>query len=325
MQTLQETEVPFCPRCFTAVGDSDGCTSCGLEFIRRGTLLDVIGVHERETRAQEVEGFYTKNPFPGYAPGDDGPTLLDRSRRSSFLRALDEAIPSDGPVVDCGCGTAQLASFLALAGPRRTVIGVDGCRESLTHANEFRERAKIRNLQLVRGDLFDLPLERDKFPVVISRGVVHHTPDPPRAIAEVAARVEPGGVLLMGFYETMGRLFHCTRRKLSKVRGKPIRWMDPILRRRDLDEEKKRIWIMDQYEHPLEHILPMPGVMDQLRDLGFDWIRTVPPSPASGNMFDATPEPSKLGKFFLRLGWTLQGLNDPDAGLVFVIARRRKG
>src|SRR5262249_40132319 len=153
------------------------CSTCKLEFVRVGGILDTIGAKERETRAAGVETFYTASPFPGYHPGDDGPTLLDRSRRAPFLVALDEAIGPEMTVVDCGCGTGQLASFLALAGPRRRVIGVDGCKESLMCADWFRGKASIQNIQLVRGDLFDLPLGEEKFQVVISRGVVHHTPD----------------------------------------------------------------------------------------------------------------------------------------------------
>ena len=130
---------------------------------------------------------------------------------------------------------------------------------------------------------------------------------------------------MLGFYETWGRAFHCARRALSKVRGRPIRMLDPILRRRDLSDEKKRIWIDDQYYHPLEHIMPMPGVLKTLEGLGFEWVRSVPPVPQDGRggMFDATDKPGALGRTALRTGWMLAGLNDPDAGLVALVARRK--
>ena len=311
----------FCPRCLQPLGPGDECGQCGLTFVRRGGVLDVLGEEQREQRASEVESFYTRNPFPGYAPGDDGPTLLDRSRSSPFLAALDQAIPPSATVLDCGCGTAQLATFLALAAPRRRLIAIDGCRESLACADEFHTRARVDNLQLVRADLFDLPVSEGRFEVVISRGVVHHTPDPDGAIERVARCVAPGGVLLLGFYETMGRFAHGLRRSLGKLTGRPIAWMDPVLRRRDLDDDKKRIWIADQYEHPLEHILPLPKVLAGLRERGFRWVRSVPPASAA-NMFDATPEPTPGQLTRMRLGWALGGWNDPDAGLVFLVVRR---
>jgi SAM-dependent methyltransferase len=318
------THSPTCPRCFTQLGSAEICPTCQLEFVVLGGLLDHLGPTERETRAADVESFYTKSPFPGYAPGDDGPALLDRCRKAPFLVSIDAAVPPTARVLDAGCGTAQIPAFLALAGPRRQVFGVDGCKMSLTHAEEFRARAGVDNLQLVRADLFDLPIEKESFDFVLSRGVVHHTPDPDGAIARVASCVAPGGVLVLGFYETMGRAFHSFRRRLGRLRGgKPFVALDPILRRRDLDDEKKRIWIEDQYLHPLERILPLPHVLDVLREEGFQWVRTVPPVASGASLFDPTPEPSALGLFSLRAGWMMRGLSDPDAGLICVVARKK--
>lgn len=314
-----------CPRCLTVFDADDACPGCGLALERRGALIDVLGPAERERRAAEVEEFYTHSPFPGYAPADDAGTILDRSRRSGFLAALDASIPPEGRVLDCGCGTGQLAAFLALAAPHRQVFGIDGCRQSLACGDEFRERTAIDNLQFVRADLFDLPVASGTFDTVVCRGVVHHTPDPEGAIASVARCVAPGGVLLIGFYETWGRAFHCTRRALAKLRGAPLRALDPVLRRRDLSDEKKRIWIDDQYRHPLEHILPMPWVLRVLEAQGFEWVRSVPPMPRDGRggLFDATDRPGAGARVALRGGWLLAGVNDPDAGLVALVVRRR--
>ncbi len=318
-----EPAAGFCPRC---LGDlepaGEACPGCGLAYVRRGGVVDTIGPRERERRAADVEAFYTANPFPGYAPGDDGPGLIDRSRRAPFLVALDRAVPPDGTLVDVGCGTGQLAAFLALAGPRRRVLGVDGCAESLACADGFRARARIGNLQLVRGDLFDLPLEEDRFDVVISRGVVHHTPDPDGAIDQVARRVAPGGVLVLGFYETWGRFLHASRRALGRATGRWIRALDPVLRRRDLSEDKKRIWIADQYEHPLEHILPLPRVVAHLEARGFRWVRSIPPAASGASLFEGAPKPSPAAMTAMRAGWLARGLGDPDAGLVVVVMRR---
>jgi SAM-dependent methyltransferase len=313
-----------CPRCFATLREGRACPGCRLAFERSGGLIDVLAGTERSEPAAVVERFYTKSPFPGYAPADDAGTLLDRSRRAAFLVALDAALSADATVLDCGCGTAQLAAFLAVAAPRRSVFGIDGCRMSLECAEEFRARAGVANLQLVRADLFDLPVRPGSFQTVICRGVVHHTPDPAEATRRVARCVAPGGTLVLGFYETWARSFHRFRRGLSRLRGgEPIAWMDPLLRGARLDPEKRRIWIDDQYRHPLEHILPMPWTLRVLEQEGFSWVRTVPPAASGEDLFRATHRPSALGRSALRAGWALRGLSDPDAGLVCVIARRR--
>ncbi len=314
---------PFCPRCAGALGAATtACPSCTLAFTRVDGLLDLLGEAPREARAAAVEAFYQRSPFPGYAPGDDGPRLVERARRAPFLAALDASLPPDAAVLEVGAGTAQLAAFLALAAPRRRVVAVDGCRASLEVAEAFRARERIENLQLVRADLFDLPLEAGSVPCVISRGVVHHTPDPARAIAEVARRVAPGGFLVLGFYENRARLVHRGRQRLTRLLGKPPSWLDPVLRRRDLDPEKKRIWTQDQYHHPLEQHLALPWVLDVLRGLGFRWVRSVPPAASGASLFDATPEPRGARLFARRAAWALRGIADPDAGLVCVVARR---
>ena len=154
---------------------------------------------------------------------------------------------------------------------------------------------------------------------MICRGVVHHTPDWKGATREVAARVAPGGVLLLGFYETWARTFHRLRRRLSRVTGGPLAALDPILRRRDLDGEKKRIWIDDQYHHPKEEILPLPAVIEVLGEAGLRSERAVPPMPPRDGLFE--PDLSTLGTR-TRTSWALAGPRDPDAGLVCVVARR---
>ena len=316
------TQLFTCPSCASAFDPHQACEQCGHEVAIIATdVRDFIARSERSAPAQEVEAFYDVRPFPGYAPGDDAGSVLDRSRRSHFLDALDRAIPVDATVLDAGCGTGQLISFLSLAAKGRRVVGVDGCGASLTEADGFRQRVGIPNLTLARADLFHLPLLAESFDVVISRGVVHHTEDPYGVTALLGRLVKPGGIFVLGYYETFGRSFHCARRLIGRVAGHPIRMLDPILRARDLDDEKKKTWIADQYHHPLERILPTPRVVKELSALGFSLVRTLPPAVSEGGMFD--PEPPGSGALFARrVGWALSGLNDPDAGLVCVIVRR---
>src|SRR6185295_4758895 len=96
--------------------ESAASASARADEAPRGTALPA---------APHVQAFYEARPFPGYAPADDAASILDRCRRSPFLVALDRAVPPDARVLDAGCGTAQLANFLALAGPRRRIVGAD--------------------------------------------------------------------------------------------------------------------------------------------------------------------------------------------------------
>src|SRR5688572_20816622 len=313
-----------CPSCGGRLDETLACSACKLAPDLAEGLVDFLGPRGPSGEASAVRAFYEARPFPGYSPADDAPTLIDRGLRSSFLTGLDAALAPDARLVDCGAGTAQVGMFLALRAPHRQVFAVDGCRASLLAANTFRKRARVDNLHLVRADLFALPFAKESFDVVLCRGVVHHTARPYDAIDSVAARVAPGGILLLGFYESWARALHVARRGLGRVRGRPIALLDPLLRRRDLDQEKKRTWIEDQYRHPLEHLMPLPRVVAHLERRGLEWLRSVPPAPDGSPLFSATPRPSAAGFTARRLGWAARGLSDEDAGLVAVVMHRQR-
>lgn len=333
--------VRACPRCGAPVarrapeGGSDrtpdSCDSCGLEWVWRGGVLDVLADTRREEAAATVESFYERSPFPGYAPSETASSLIERSRRSPFLVAFDRAVPVDGTLLSVGCGTAHVPAFLAVSSRRRRVVGVDGCAASLGVADAFARRAEATNLELVRADLFDLPFPERSFDVVSCRGVVHHTPRPWEATDRVAEMVAPGGVLLIGIYESLGRAWHRFRMRLARLRGgpeyggRPIRALDPVLRHAGTDEERKRIWEEDQYRHPVEHLMPFTRLLTRLEQQGFEWVRSLPPVPTgpTSSLFESTPRPGPASMARLRTGWLLKGPLDPDAGLVFLVARRR--
>lgn len=299
------------------------CAGCGQEPRRIGGVLDALQEEEElKEAAAPVSAFYNRSPFPGYAPDEDAASLLDRAGSNPFAAALDRIIDPKARVLDCGCGTGQIPVFLALRAKRRTVVGVDATIGQLQAAEGFRDRVGIPNLHLIRGDLFDLPVVPRAFDFVVSRGVVHHTYDPAGAIRSVAGAVAPGGILVLGYYDGVGRMPHRARRVLSKVVGRPIAALDPILKRPDLSDEKKENWIQDQYYHPVEKNLSLAYVKQAFEDAGLTWVRSIPPLAPGEGLLDPTPSPGFPGRVALRLGWMMRGFGDEDAGLVCVVARR---
>lgn len=316
-----------CPRCGTPLDERPACATCGIAPGHdAGGLLDFLGAggDRLDVPEPEVNAFYEARPFPGYNPADDATSLLDRCRMSPFLDALDRATAADALVLDAGCGTGQISNFMALSSARRTVVGVDACRASLGEALGFKRQARVENVHFVRGDLLDMPVPEGAFDVVNCRGVVHHNSDWREATRRVARHVKPGGVLLLGIYENVARMPHRLRRRLARVLGRrnPLRVLDPILRRRDLDEQKKQTWIEDQYHHPLEWCLSFTEALRVVEEVGFQWVRSVPPVPGREGLFDGEPRPSDLALLGRRVGWALSK-DDEDAGLVCLVARRK--
>jgi ubiquinone/menaquinone biosynthesis C-methylase UbiE len=96
-------------------------------------------------------------------------------------------------VGDLGCGTGQLTETIA---PYvRRVIAVDGSTDMLDAA---RRRLNDRsNVDLRQGDLEALPLAASELDAAMLSLVLHYSPDPARALTEVARVVKPGGRVLV--------------------------------------------------------------------------------------------------------------------------------
>ena len=98
-------------------------------------------------------------------------------------------------VLDAGCGGGRYARLLGEHGAE--VIGID-LSAAVAKAAEL--CAPFPNVLIVQDDLLDLSIAESAFDFVYSIGVLHHTPNPRRAFAEIARRVKPGGRLAVWLY-----------------------------------------------------------------------------------------------------------------------------
>jgi ArsR family transcriptional regulator len=97
-------------------------------------------------------------------------------------------------VGDLGCGTGQLAEILA---PYvRSVVAVDESADMLAAARQ-RLSSEASNVDFRQGALESLPIETGDLGAAILSLVLHHSPDPARALGEVARVVRPGGRILV--------------------------------------------------------------------------------------------------------------------------------
>ena len=176
-----------------------------------------------------VKAFYEKTPFPNYDDLDSRESLARKARRGVFARLLDEQLPRPVRVLEAGCGTGQLSNFLGM-GWDRVVIGADLCLNSLRLAKQFRDRFSVNNVNFVQMNLFRPPFVDDTFDVVVTNGVLHHTADPRGGFEALARKLKPGGVILVGLYNSLGRLPTLWRRRLIEVFGDGMAVLDSRLR-----------------------------------------------------------------------------------------------
>ena len=176
-----------------------------------------------------VQKFYEQTPFPNYDGLDSRDSLRRKARERVVARLLDEQIPHTASVLEVGCGTGQLTNFLGM-GFGRTAIGADLCMNSLKLAKGFRDRFSINNAYFMQINLFRPPFRTASFDVVISNGVLHHTSDCAGAFRSIAPLVKPGGIIIIGLYNWLGRLPTLWRRWLIDKFGETGALLDHRLR-----------------------------------------------------------------------------------------------
>ena len=109
-------------------------------------------------------------------------------------------------LLDAGCGGGRYTVAWKLLGAS-PVVGVD---VSPLNLNTGRERAREAGLDGVRfeeGDVLNLPFETDSFDTVFSNGVLHHTRDWRKGIAETVRVLRSGGLGWLYLIEDPGGLF----------------------------------------------------------------------------------------------------------------------
>jgi len=144
-----------------------------------------------------ARGDYHRTPDPAW---DYYPTYL--AKLSAVRRFLD-ALPAKTRVLDAGCGEGVLVGEYA---DRLDIVGVD--------ANYASDRVKP-------GSVTALPFPDASFDRALCLDVLEHLSyeDQPRALAELARVLKPGGILLV----SVPNLAHLQSRIHFLVRGRLIR------------------------------------------------------------------------------------------------------
>jgi ubiquinone/menaquinone biosynthesis C-methylase UbiE/DNA-binding transcriptional ArsR family regulator len=151
---------------------------------------------ERLAAVREARAAAAHNYFRAHAAEWDRIRKL-HAPDAAVEQAIAQAL-ADKPfrsLLDLGTGTGRM---LELFGPQLdTGVGIDLSLDMLLLARARLERAGLKHCSVRQGDIYDLPLPRDRFDVVIIHQVLHYLDDGARAIREAARLVAPGGRLLV--------------------------------------------------------------------------------------------------------------------------------
>lgn len=169
--------------------------------------------------ATAVSQHYDRWPFPG--TDHTSPEGLALLRHLSEW--LDRPAGSGARLLDVGCGTGHTVSALARRLPAVEFVGVDVSPIALGQARDLADAAGLANLQFERADANGSLECFGSFDVVLALGVLHHVPEVSPALANLVARLKPGGRLVLWMYGCHGRAAHMLNRKFLDLLGDPAR------------------------------------------------------------------------------------------------------
>ncbi len=280
------------------------------------------GEAENDDVRERVRDFYEENPFPGYEGLEEYGELVNKGRNNPFTVELLKAIGYNKLVLECGCGTGQLSHYLQLN--NNHVLGVDMTLNSLALAIEHRLRNRLLRSSFAQMNIFDLAIKDESFDVVISHGVLHHTYDARKAFACVARKVKPGGIVMVGLYNSYARIMTWLRSKLVKTLGNRI---DYVVRNQIRDERKANIWIQDQYFNPHETWHSIGEVQGWFDENGIEFLNCFPRILGSSGEDDpgffASSDPgTRYQRAITQLSWL--GTIAREGSLFDLIGRKRK-
>lgn len=144
------------------------------------------------------------------------PERVDFITSNLYGKHETEALPAEAVLASLGCGNPMALAELSpgetvldlgsgggidvllsarRVGPTGKVFGLDMTDEMLALARENQEKAGVRNVEFLKGEIEDIPLGDRVVDVIISNCVINLSSDKDRVLAEAFRVLKPGGRL----------------------------------------------------------------------------------------------------------------------------------
>lgn len=218
-------------------------------------IEDIYSSKINSTTSLKISDFYNDKPFPNYKENENLVSFINRGNNNYFISNFKKHIGMGKKILEVGCGTGQVANFLAVQ-TNNIVFGLDLGLNSLKLAQNFAKQNSIFNVHYVHGDLFDDIFEDEKFDYIYCSGVLHHTDAPEIGFEKLVKLLKPNGIIIIGLYNFYGRIWTILKSKLLSFDFfKKYGWLvDNKLREFKNYPAKYDAWYKDQFQHPIESL-----------------------------------------------------------------------
>lgn len=243
-----------------------------------------IAAPDRDDVTDRVARFYNELPF-NYLGAKDSAALVRDVNQIEAYADLDAILRQKhgASVLDVGCGAGWFANTCAYHYGHR-VRGIDLSQTALARARETSAALGVDDrTRFDEVSLFEVRPD-ERYDVVNSLGVLHHTHSVPEGLRTIAPLVADGGVLHVGLYHLYGRrpflqLFERYRvaalaGELSEADEQEALALYAELHPQADDPEFLRSWFRDQVIHPHETQHSLEEVAGLMGGLGLEIVTT---------------------------------------------------
>ncbi|MGB7208334.1 MAG: class I SAM-dependent methyltransferase [Pyrinomonadaceae bacterium] len=182
-----------------------GATVAAFKFIETNGNQPAL-VDSANKDVKDLTGDHYGNLFKEFSSRSywDEPVSLLEQRLTRNGISLSEI--QDKSVLDSGCGGGRYSAAWRLLGAN-PVVGVDISPINIDDATRRAKLANLEGISFKEGNVLDLPFDNDEFDIVFSNGVLHHTTDWEKGIAELMRVLKPGGWGWLYLIENPGGVF----------------------------------------------------------------------------------------------------------------------
>ena len=172
-------------------------------------------------------------------------------------------------IVDFGCGGGWLVNSMSYHHKDKVEItGIDFNPKVIEYANKIKNLCNL-NSKFFTSDIFEFK-SSEKFDLVISLGVLHHTNNCHEAIRHISSFSDQNSYLFLGLYHKYGREPFLNYFKNMKNQSDDYKFKEyKKLHKNITDEKKMYSWFRDQVLHPHETQHTFEEISTLLIKLGY--------------------------------------------------------
>lgn len=275
------------------------------------------GAHDTagDAATAEIRASYRAVPYDSRPCANSTPARIATIAR---LMGLDAPEPSTARVLEIACGDGGNLLPMAVHAPQGWFVGIDLASDAIAIARAMARELGLANVELIDGDLRDLPSEVGSFDYIVAHGFYSWVPAAVRAVLfdTIRARLAPQGIAFVSHNVLPG----CALRgvawsllrphvagiadpvaKVAEIRAMAGRVADAMANRpglaaglaqefRDVVERETFALMHDDFA-PVNHPVFLRDIAAEASDHGLAWLADADPyrhpAPAYGETMNA--------------------------------------